>query len=831
MANGKTIKLVTQIVQQVYDNSDMKLEKHLTTLDHDQIAQTIFYYHIDHPDGQTLASEIADYILTITGDEILYDQFIAASIKAMKQSKFRQRGLVIYKAAAKQYLKHANKDSEKNINLIDEAETHGQLNALLNLESDNESAASGLRYGLSIGSKSLPFFTWLRGLVVDVELMEASVLGIILNVAGQLLSVILTIIAALVEEVGENQTTLIITNRVPDMKLNYTIEFDTDSGHLVNNDTDRIPHKGITFSDYFPKPFAKTIEDQMNTVGSTTVLYILPSPTQFKGTLTLKLIDSSGINTVDVLSMYKFTQPSTWTHADVRYELFQQKISNLNTNPNPTVYYRTYINNDNIYSVGIQKSGPYPGVFDKVFSRLSLWLESGLGYTTNPIDNNIIYYNDILHLEYYSTEAPKASKLLYDFAFPNKAFLIKARHSGKVLTIGDALLGNQSRLVQGSDNNTANQCFTLEKADKGYYFIKNLNSGKYLDCQDGQVDQQIVQNDFSGSDSQQWKFKYGINEYYYIKSKLGNLNIDVKGSDTNDGASAIIYSPTDTLNQQFTLENVFDPYFDTSGRAFFIWGQDSPNVLDIFQGSTEEGASIINFERHGGRNQLFQIEYVSNGYFLIFNVKSNKLLTNDKGKLVQHSINNQDNQKWSIQPSITKNGIYYTIASKVGDHPAISVNSNSETVELKPLDNSESQNFKLTEVLPLYQRFSSSRTDSRTQIGDQFEHMYEGSQSFVGYVLTSYEKDTAPLYERFGSGNSNGQEWEDTRTQVGSDFQDGYQGQMNFLGFVFTKQRTGTKGLYSGYNADRHDSRTQIGNKFESSYKEAWFNGYIFTGE
>ena len=53
----------------------------------------------------------------------------------------------------------------------------------------------------------------------------------------------------------------------------------------------------------------------------------------------------------------------------------------------------------------------------------------------------------------------------------------------------------------------------------------------------------------------------------------------------------------------------------------------------------------------------------------------------------------------------------------------------------------------------------------------------------------------------------------------------------NFLGFIFKEQREGTEGLYSGYNSSRNDTRTQIGNKFESGYSSIQLLGYIYTGE
>ena len=71
------------------------------------------------------------------------------------------------------------------------------------------------------------------------------------------------------------------------------------------------------------------------------------------------------------------------------------------------------------------------------------------------------------------------------------------------------------------------------------------------------------------------------------------------------------------------------------------------------------------------------------------------------------------------------------------------------------------------EVVALYARWSGARSDTRTQVGHDFEPMYDGGDAHLGYVLAEEQPGTEPLYERWSSGRS------DTRTQIGDDFEPG----------------------------------------------------------
>jgi len=115
-------------------------------------------------------------------------------------------------------------------------------------------------------------------------------------------------------------------------------------------------------------------------------------------------------------------------------------------------------------------------------------------------------------------------------------------------------------------------------------------------------------------------------------------------------------------------------------------------------------------------------------------------------------------------------------------------------------------------VAPLYQRWSGSRSDTRTQIDNNFESMYDGGGGLLGYVLREPEPGTVPLYQRWSGARS------DTRTQAGDQFESMYDGGGGLLGYIFAEQRPGTVELCSRWSGSRSDTRTQIGRDFESMY-------------
>ncbi len=126
----------------------------------------------------------------------------------------------------------------------------------------------------------------------------------------------------------------------------------------------------------------------------------------------------------------------------------------------------------------------------------------------------------------------------------------------------------------------------------------------------------------------------------------------------------------------------------------------------------------------------------------------------------------------------------------------------------------------------LTNKWSGPRSDTRTQIGTDYEYMYDGGMGNLGYILTEEAgDDMLPLYSKWSSSR------EDTRTQTSKYFSPEYDGDMGFLGYIFRTQKFGTVGLYQSYNSARNDTRVQTGTDHGEGYENVTLLGYVYTGK
>lgn len=101
-----------------------------------------------------------------------------------------------------------------------------------------------------------------------------------------------------------------------------------------------------------------------------------------------------------------------------------------------------------------------------------------------------------------------------------------------------------------------------------------------------------------------------------------------------------------------------------SSTIYKIINRKSGKVLDVKDGSTQDGAQIVQWTDNGGDNQHWQLISAVSGYYKIKNVKSGKLMDiegaskNDGANNIQWNDNGGLNQQWQF---IDVNGTYYKI--------------------------------------------------------------------------------------------------------------------------------------------------------------------------
>ena len=124
--------------------------------------------------------------------------------------------------------------------------------------------------------------------------------------------------------------------------------------------------------------------------------------------------------------------------------------------------------------------------------------------------------------------------------------------------------------------------------------------------------------------------------------------LDVNGGSLDDGASIIQWQCHGGDNQQWRLEVAGDGYSRIVSRH-------SGKCLDVNGGSLDDGASIIQWQCHGGDNQQWRLEVAGEGYSRIVSRHSGKCLDvnggslDDGASIIQWQCHGGENQNWLLR--------------------------------------------------------------------------------------------------------------------------------------------------------------------------------------
>jgi hypothetical protein len=133
-----------------------------------------------------------------------------------------------------------------------------------------------------------------------------------------------------------------------------------------------------------------------------------------------------------------------------------------------------------------------------------------------------------------------------------------------------------------------------------------------------------------------------------IISRNSGKGLDVKGASTQDAATVQQWEFGGGPNQLWDL-------VDIGGGQFAIVSQGSNKVLEVANSRGEDGTKIIQNHWNGGDDQRWRIERKDNGFFEIVNVRSGKCMDvegkkTENGAIIQQwSCGGGANQLWRIQ--------------------------------------------------------------------------------------------------------------------------------------------------------------------------------------
>lgn len=209
-------------------------------------------------------------------------------------------------------------------------------------------------------------------------------------------------------------------------------------------------------------------------------------------------------------------------------------------------------------------------------------------------------------------------------------FLIKAMHSGYYLhRSGNAA---DHRIVhQWNDTNNPNAHWVLELDGAGYFHLRNRNGG-YMEAS-GRQNSQVWLSERKDNSAQKWRF-------------ISTSTTDYEKRSSIDDGWYMIQSAS---------------YNSTRG---------TDRVLDVENGSQDNGGNLLTCYSHGGNNQLFYVEFNNGcwGYYTIKARHSEKYMHksgSDDGVNVHQWSGIGANAQWCLEPA---GGDYYYLRNKNGGY-------------------------------------------------------------------------------------------------------------------------------------------------------------------
>lgn len=208
------------------------------------------------------------------------------------------------------------------------------------------------------------------------------------------------------------------------------------------------------------------------------------------------------------------------------------------------------------------------------------------------------------------------------------------------------------------------------------YMIKNVNSGLYMEVQDGKAANGANVQQWGAEAStahNTWRFFSAGDGYYYIVSALddgASYVLDIAGAKSDNGTNVGLYQYKASDNQKFMLTENSDGSYKirtkVSGEASAIEAKDA---------SATSGANIQEWEINGANCQNWMLEPVSNPgvvmdtsvVYSFQNVNSTLVMDvydgtmKDNTNVQQWGANDCDSQKWVLKSF--GSGNYYYIRS------------------------------------------------------------------------------------------------------------------------------------------------------------------------
>lgn len=224
---------------------------------------------------------------------------------------------------------------------------------------------------------------------------------------------------------------------------------------------------------------------------------------------------------------------------------------------------------------------------------------------------------------------------------PDGEYIVSSsRNYSFVLDVSGGSKDNSANIQLHTSNMSNAQRWIVSHDDKGYVTFTNVGSNKVIDVAGGNASSgtNVAQYGSNGTFAQKWivskqsdgsyLIESALRPGFYLGSKGGGasngVNVELSVNDNNSRFALFSTSPSVAKCEDILPAGYFtlSPACNSTGK-----------VLDIAGGSSSSGANVQLYSSNGTLAQLFSFEY-HDGYYVIRNVKSQKALDVDGGKLV-----------------------------------------------------------------------------------------------------------------------------------------------------------------------------------------------------
>ena len=150
----------------------------------------------------------------------------------------------------------------------------------------------------------------------------------------------------------------------------------------------------------------------------------------------------------------------------------------------------------------------------------------------------------------FSFEKTDGSRIL-----PNGNYALQSSLDTKMaVEIANNSKDNAANVQLGTYNNKNKQKYYISYGGNGYYYIKNVRSGKCLDVAGGSSARgtNVWQYTPNSSNAQKWR-PVGSAGVFYFKSALGNIALDVSAAQAAVGTNIQVYTVNKSSAQKFKL--------------------------------------------------------------------------------------------------------------------------------------------------------------------------------------------------------------------------------------------------------------------------------------